>query len=79
MQNLIERLWLEHGFTAILVTHDIFEAVALADRVILLNEGQIDLDLDIDLRRPRPRPRNDVELNRLSEEILQRILTAPVT
>ncbi len=75
MQNLIERLWLEHGFTAILVTHDIFEAVALADRVILLNEGQIDLDLDIDL----PRPRNDVELNRLSEEILQRILTAPVT
>ncbi len=77
MQNLIERLWLEHGFTAILVTHDIFEAVALADRVILLNEGQIDLDLDIDLRRPRPR--NDVELNRLSEEILQRILTAPVT
>jgi len=59
------------------VTHDIFEAVALADRVILLNEGQIDLDLDIDLRRPRPR--NDVELNRFSEEILQRILTAPVT
>jgi len=45
MQGLIERLWRENGFTAILVTHDIFEAVALADRVILLNEGKIDLDL----------------------------------
>jgi sulfonate transport system ATP-binding protein len=76
MQGLIERLWLKHGFTAVLVTHDIFEAVALADRVILLNEGKIDLDLDINL--PRPRQRSNVELNRLGEEILQRILTAPV-
>ncbi|HEY8096360.1 MAG TPA: ATP-binding cassette domain-containing protein [Methylobacter sp.] len=75
MQGLIERLWRENGFTAILVTHDIFEAVALADRVILLNEGKIDLDLDIDL--PRPRQRSDAELNRLADEILQRILTSP--
>lgn len=77
MQNLIERLWRELGFTAILVTHDIFEAVALADRVILLNEGKVDLDINIDI--PRPRQRSDVELNRLAEEILQRILTRPVT
>ena len=75
MQGLIERLWRENGFTAVLVTHDIFEAVALADRVILLNEGKIDLDLDIDL--PRPRQRSNVELNRLADEILQRILTSP--
>lgn len=75
MQGLIERLWRKHGFTAILVTHDIFEAVALADRVILLNEGKIDLDLDINL--PRPRQRSNIELNRLGEEILQRILTTP--
>ena len=77
MQNLIERLWRELGFTAILVTHDIFEAVALADRVILLNEGKIDLDVDINIARPRQR--SDMELNRLGEEILQRILTTPVT
>ena len=76
MQGLIEKLWREHGFTAILVTHDIFEAVSLADRVILLNDGKIDLDINIDL--PRPRQRSDVELNRLGEEILQRILTRPV-
>ena len=30
MQQLIERLWREHGFTALLVTHDVAEAVALA-------------------------------------------------
>jgi len=76
MQGLIEKLWREHGFTAILVTHDIFEAVSLADRVILLNDGKIDLDINIDL--PRPRQRSDVELNRLGEEILQRILTRPI-
>jgi sulfonate transport system ATP-binding protein len=76
MQALIEKLWREHGFTAILVTHDIFEAVSLADRVILLNDGKIDLDINIDL--PRPRQRSDVKLNRLGEEILQRILTSPL-
>lgn len=75
MQGLIERLWQENGFTAILVTHDIFEAVALADRVILLNEGKIDLDLEIDL--PRPRQRSNAELSRLGDEILQRILSSP--
>jgi len=75
MQGLIERLWQENGFTAILVTHDIFEAVALADRVILLNEGKIDMDLEIDL--PRPRQRSNAELNRLGDEILQRILSSP--
>jgi ABC-type nitrate/sulfonate/bicarbonate transport system ATPase subunit len=41
MQSLIERLWKEQGFTAILVTHDVSEAVQLADRIILLDKGQI--------------------------------------
>ena len=41
MQSLIERLWKEQGFTAILGTHDVSEAVQLADRIILLDKGQI--------------------------------------
>jgi sulfonate transport system ATP-binding protein len=53
MQGLIERVWREHGFTAVLVTHDVEEAVALADRIIVLSEGQIALDLRVDLPRPR--------------------------
>ncbi|STM08910.1 putative aliphatic sulfonates ABC transporter, ATP-binding protein [Escherichia coli] len=32
MQDLIVSLWQEHGFTVLLVTHDVSEAVAMADR-----------------------------------------------
>jgi sulfonate transport system ATP-binding protein len=53
MQALIERVWQEHGFTAVLVTHDVEEAVALADRIIVLSAGQVALDLRVDLPRPR--------------------------
>src|SRR5215203_1414070 len=53
MQGLIERVWQEHGFTAVLVTHDVEEAVALADRIIVLSAGQVALDLHVDLPRPR--------------------------
>ena len=55
MQGLLERVWREQGFTALLVTHDVGEAVALADRVLVLQEGRVTLDLHIDLLRPRPR------------------------
>lgn len=56
MQNLIENLWLQQRFTAILVTHDVSEAVALADRIIVLENGEISKDIRVDL--PRPREKN---------------------
>jgi sulfonate transport system ATP-binding protein len=46
MQRLTERLWLEVGFTAVLITHDIEEAIALSDRVVLLEQGKIALDVE---------------------------------
>jgi sulfonate transport system ATP-binding protein len=55
MQRLLERVWLHQGFTAIMVTHDVAEAVTLADRVLLIENGVIELDLRIDLPRPRER------------------------
>lgn len=55
MQQLIEYLWYEKGFTVILVTHDVSEAVALADRVILIEKGKITMDTRITLARPRQR------------------------
>lgn len=55
MQQLIEGLWREHGFTVLLVTHDVSEAVAVADRVILIEDGEIGLDLPVELPRPRSR------------------------
>ncbi|MGU3489778.1 ATP-binding cassette domain-containing protein, partial [Enterobacter bugandensis] len=41
MQDLIETLWLSQGFTVLLVTHDVSEAVGMADRVLLIEEGKI--------------------------------------
>lgn len=55
MHRLIEQLWRRHGFTALLVTHDVTEAVALADRVLLIDRGGIALDVDVPLQRPRSR------------------------
>ena len=55
MQRLLERVWLEQRFTAVLVTHDVAEAVALADRVVLIEDGVVRLDLPVPLSRPRRR------------------------
>lgn len=58
MQILIEKLWKEQGFTVVLVTHDVSEAVYLADRVVLIEEGKISLDKKITLARPRVKDSN---------------------
>ena len=55
MQRLVERVWAAQRFTAIMVTHDVAEAVTLADRVLMIEQGEITLDQSIDLRRPRER------------------------
>lgn len=72
MQNLIERLWLESELTTILVTHDVEEAVTLADRVILIENGTICLDQAIDL--PRPRQRTHPNFSIYLEKVLDRIM-----
>ena len=72
MQELIESLWQQHHFTVLLVTHDVSEAVAMADRVLLIEEGHIGLDLQIDL--PRPRRKGSVRLAELEAEVLDRVM-----
>ncbi|RFO95560.1 sulfonate ABC transporter ATP-binding protein [Rhodoferax lacus] len=75
MHALIESLWRRFSFTALLVTHDVQEAVALADRVVLIEDGVIALDLAIDL--PRPRHRGDAAFAALEERLLSRVLQRP--
>ncbi|MFN5721630.1 MAG: ABC transporter ATP-binding protein, partial [Bradyrhizobium sp.] len=72
MQQLLERVWRDQDFTAILVTHDVAEAVALADRVLVIEDGRIAEDVTIDLRRPRRR--GSAELAALEGEILKHLL-----
>jgi sulfonate transport system ATP-binding protein len=75
MQQVLEGLWRQRGFTALLVTHDIAEAIALADRVILLEEGRITMDVVVTL--PRPRRRGHAGFAALEESILNRVLQRP--
>jgi sulfonate transport system ATP-binding protein len=76
MHALIERLWREHRFTALLVTHDVHEAVALGDRILLIEEGRIALDQPVSLDRPRARA--SAGFAALEDHVLQRVLkTSP--
>jgi sulfonate transport system ATP-binding protein len=77
MQSLIERVWREQGFTAVLVTHDVAEALTLADRVVMIEDGAITLDIDVSL--PRPRRRGSVALATMEERILNRLVRAEAT
>jgi sulfonate transport system ATP-binding protein len=76
MPRLIESLWLARGFTAVLVTHDVQEAVALADRVLLIEDGRTSLDLRIAL--PRARARGTPDFAALEQTVLSRVLREEV-
>jgi NitT/TauT family transport system ATP-binding protein len=55
LHSLILELWEKHRFTAVLVTHDVDEAVFLADRVAILSERPSVVLRDIPTELPRPR------------------------
>jgi NitT/TauT family transport system ATP-binding protein len=63
MRVEMERIWLETGKTVVFVTHDIDEALQLADRtVVLSNKPTRVLDI-IELQTPRPRALGDRDLD----------------
>jgi sulfonate transport system ATP-binding protein len=72
MQRMLERVWRDQAFTAILVTHDVSEAVALADRVLVIEEGRIAHDIHVDIARPRRR--GSADLAALEGSILRDLL-----
>jgi sulfonate transport system ATP-binding protein len=55
MHHLVVKLWQDHRPAILLVTHDVDEAIALADRVLVLATGRISHESPIDLVRPRDR------------------------
>ncbi|POX53544.1 sulfonate ABC transporter ATP-binding protein [Streptomyces sp. Ru71] len=68
MHGLLRDLWQRHKPSVLLVTHDVDEAIVLADRVLVLEQGRIGLDLTID--RAHPRSYRDPLLGEYRERLL---------
>jgi len=71
MHQLLLRVRREYGFTAILITHDVREALTLADRIIVLKEGGVGLDLTIDV--PQQFRAESPSIPRLEQRILAEV------
>jgi ABC-type nitrate/sulfonate/bicarbonate transport system ATPase subunit len=70
LQEELVSLWRREGFTAILVTHDVEEAVLLASRVIVLSDRPGRIKAEFKVERPYPRHRDDPDLVALRRQIL---------
>ena len=70
MQGEIVRLWRRAGFTVLLVTHDVEEALLMATRVIVFSERPASIKADISIDKPYPRHRDDPDLVARRREIL---------
>ncbi|MCP9627035.1 ABC transporter ATP-binding protein [Rhodopseudomonas palustris] len=70
MQTEIVSLWQRNGFTTLLVTHDVEEALFLAQRVVVFSERPARLKADIAVDLPYPRHRGDPVLADLRRQIL---------
>jgi len=71
MQQLVLDLWRVHGPAILLVTHDVDEALTLADRVLVMREGRIAVDIPVRFDRPRVRVAPGFE--RLRQHLLQEL------
>jgi NitT/TauT family transport system ATP-binding protein len=69
MQSELVSLWQRAGFTALLVTHDVEEALFLAGRVIVLSERPARIKAEIVNVRPYPRHRGEPHLVELRREV----------
>ncbi|MFI9636541.1 ABC transporter ATP-binding protein [Nocardia sp. NPDC051929] len=75
MHELLRQLIRRRRPTVLLVTHDVDEAIALADRVLVLDEGRITVDLPVDL--PAERDPSLPEFQRVRRALLASLGVAP--
>lgn len=75
MQTELFRLWKSQGFTAVMVTHDVEEALLLASRVIVFSPRPARILADIPVDWPEPRHREDPRLQDLRAHILEQLET----
>ncbi|WP_224390893.1 ABC transporter ATP-binding protein [Pseudonocardia sp. ICBG1293] len=70
-RGLVDELWQRHRCAVLLVTHDVEEALVLADRVLVMEGGRIAHDAPVDL--PRPRDVTDPDFQRMRADLLGRL------
>ncbi|MBN9797889.1 sulfonate ABC transporter ATP-binding protein [Pseudonocardia sp. UM4_GMWB1] len=70
-RGLVDELWQRHRCAVLLVTHDVEEALVLADRVLVMEGGRIAHDAPVDL--PRPRDVTDPAFQRQRADLLGRL------
>lgn len=71
MQEELARIWREEKVTMVMVTHDLEEAIYLADRVVVLPKERAGKMRVIDIDLPRPRDRSESRFVRHREELLR--------
>jgi sulfonate transport system ATP-binding protein len=71
MQNLLRHIYEQRHLTVLFVTHDVDEALLLADRAVVLDRGTVTEELVVDL--PRPRRREDPHVVGLRRRLLDRL------
>ncbi|HEU5455983.1 MAG TPA: ABC transporter ATP-binding protein, partial [Nocardioides sp.] len=77
MHQLVIQLWRHHSMAVLLVTHDVDEALALADRVVLMDQGRITHAWQVDLPRTDRAPSRP-EVAGARAEILQALGVQPL-
>ncbi|MGH3436812.1 MAG: ABC transporter ATP-binding protein [Sciscionella sp.] len=69
LQVLISRLWQEFGQTVVYVTHNVYEAVFLADRIVVFTAGPGKVKAIVDVNLPRPRDLADRRYAELAAQL----------
>ena len=78
LQNWLQGMWAEHDWTALLITHDVREAILLSDRIVVLNPRPTSVREIIDVNLPRPRGTevlSSPEFGELERRILEHLQT----
>jgi NitT/TauT family transport system ATP-binding protein len=71
LQDYLVNTWVEERRTVIYVTHDIEEAVYLADRIVILKPSPGRLAADLTVTLPRPRDRHSAEFLAIKSQVLK--------
>ncbi|MDR3323931.1 MAG: ABC transporter ATP-binding protein [Zoogloeaceae bacterium] len=73
LQSELVSLWRKNGFSVLLVTHDVEEALFLAERVVIFSQRPARIIAEIEVDQPYPRRRGDTRLANLRHEILNHL------